>query len=162
MPAYVLIKVLGPGFYARMDTRTPVKFAIIAVIVNVVLNLILMVPLKHVGLALATSLSAWLNMGLLAVTLARRGDLKGDPRLRRRLPRVVAASVVMAIGLWAAIVFLTPTLAAGGGPAMATVAMLVAGGLAVFILLARVSGAISANDLGALLRPDHPTPGNDG
>jgi putative peptidoglycan lipid II flippase len=110
-------------------------------------------PLKHVGLALATSLSSWLNVILLATTLARRGVLKGDARLRRRLPRTVGAALVMAVGLWAAAWGLKPLMAAGGGQRIAAVVAMVAGGLAGFLLLARVSGAIEARDLKTLLRP---------
>ncbi|UTV99332.1 murein biosynthesis integral membrane protein MurJ [Marinomonas rhizomae] len=61
----MLIKVLAPGYYARQDTKTPVRIGIIAMVSNMVLNLILVWPLGHVGLALATSLSAALNAFLL-------------------------------------------------------------------------------------------------
>ena len=65
LPAYVLIKVLGPGFFAREDTVTPVKIAALCVVINLGLNLLLMAPLLHVGIALATAISAWINAGLL-------------------------------------------------------------------------------------------------
>lgn len=71
--AFMLIKILAPGFYARQDTRTPVKIGVIAMVSNMVLNLILVWPLAHAGLALATSLSAWLNAGLLYMGLRRSG-----------------------------------------------------------------------------------------
>ncbi|MDJ0738209.1 MAG: murein biosynthesis integral membrane protein MurJ [Gammaproteobacteria bacterium] len=63
--AFILIKVLAPGFYARQDTRTPVRIGVIAMLVNMVLNLLLIFPLQHAGLALATSLAAYLNAFLL-------------------------------------------------------------------------------------------------
>ena len=69
----MLIKVLAPGYYSRQDTKTPVKIGIIAMVANMVLNLILVWPLGHVGLALATSLSAALNAGLLWLGLKRGG-----------------------------------------------------------------------------------------
>lgn len=65
LPAFISIKVLAPGYYARQDTRTPVRFAVIAMVTNMVLNLLFIVPLQHAGLALATSLSATLNAFLL-------------------------------------------------------------------------------------------------
>jgi len=77
--AFMLVKVLAPGFYARQDTRTPVKIGITAMVVNMVLNLLLVFPFMyywntgHVGLALATSLAAWLNAGLLLRGLLRDG-----------------------------------------------------------------------------------------
>jgi putative peptidoglycan lipid II flippase len=72
LPAFMLIKVLAPAFFSRKDTRTPVRIAIIALVTNMVLNLVFVVPLvmlgiqgPHAGLALATSAAAWVNAGLL-------------------------------------------------------------------------------------------------
>src|SRR5690606_34017808 len=64
--AFMLIKVLAPGFFARQDTRTPVRIGVIAMVANMVFNLMLVFSLAHVGLALATTLAAFLNAGLLA------------------------------------------------------------------------------------------------
>ena len=100
VPAYVIIKVLTPGFYARSDTRTPVRLAIVAMLVNLAGNLILIWPLAHVGVALATAISAWVNVALLYAVLHRRGHLALDARLRRKLWRIAAAAAMMAIGLW--------------------------------------------------------------
>lgn len=69
---FILVKVLSPGFFARKDTKTPMKFGLVAVVTNIVLSLILLYPLQHVGLALATSLAAIVNAGLLFITLYRR------------------------------------------------------------------------------------------
>ncbi len=97
LPAYVLNKALTPGFFARHDTRTPVKASAIALIVNIVLNIALTPFLGHVGIALGTSISAWLNAGLLAAGLRKRGHLLADARLKRRLPRLILATLVMMI-----------------------------------------------------------------
>jgi putative peptidoglycan lipid II flippase len=70
---FIFIKVLAPGYYARQDTKTPVKIGIIAMVVNMVLNIILMLQFAHVGLALATALSAALNAGLLYRGLRKEG-----------------------------------------------------------------------------------------
>lgn len=70
---FIFIKVLAPGYYARQDTKTPVKIGIIAMVTNMVLNIILMIQFAHVGLALATSLSAILNAGLLFIGLRKLG-----------------------------------------------------------------------------------------
>ncbi|MDT8370927.1 MAG: murein biosynthesis integral membrane protein MurJ [Gammaproteobacteria bacterium] len=70
---FIFIKVLAPGYFARQDTKTPVSIGIIAMVTNMVLNVILMMQLAHVGLALATSLSAVLNAGLLYFGLRRSG-----------------------------------------------------------------------------------------
>ena len=70
--AFILIKVLAPAYYARQDTKTPVKIGIVAMVVNMVFNLALIFPLQHAGLALATSLSAFVNAGLLFRGLRKR------------------------------------------------------------------------------------------
>nr|WP_272873556.1 murein biosynthesis integral membrane protein MurJ [Aliamphritea spongicola] len=71
--AFMLIKVLAPGYFSRQDTKTPVRIGIVAMVVNMALNLALIGPLAHVGLALATTLSAFLNAGLLLRGLRRDG-----------------------------------------------------------------------------------------
>ena len=73
LPAFVLVKVLAPGFFARGDTATPVKIGVAAVALNLAMNVAFMVPLQHIGPALATSLAAIFNVGWLGVVLARRG-----------------------------------------------------------------------------------------
>ncbi len=74
--AFMLIKVLAPGYFARQDTKTPVRIAIKAMVANMIFNLILVFPLQHAGLALATTLSAFLNAGLLFYGLYRTGVFK--------------------------------------------------------------------------------------
>ncbi len=100
VPAYVLIKVLTPGFYARQDTKTPVRIALIAMLVNLVGNLILIWPFGHVGVAIATAISAWVNLLLLYWTLHRRDHLRLDARLMSKVWRILAAGAVMGIALW--------------------------------------------------------------
>lgn len=76
---FTLIKVLAPGFFSRQDTATPVRIGVIAMGANLVLNLILVWPLAHAGLALATSLAAFVNAGLLYRALRRQGAYRPDP-----------------------------------------------------------------------------------
>ena len=113
LPAYILIKVLVPGFYARSDTRTPVRIALIAMLVNLGMNLILIWPLQHVGLALSTALSAWVNAGLLYLALRQRGHFAIDPRLRTNAIKLLAATVAMAALLIAANPVVDPHMARG-------------------------------------------------
>lgn len=107
VPAYVMIKVLTPGFYARQDTRTPVRLAVVSMLVNLVGNLALIGPLGHVGVALSTAVSAWVNVILLYLTLRRRNHLRFDSRFRDRAWRMGVASAAMAVALW----FLNPVAA---------------------------------------------------
>jgi putative peptidoglycan lipid II flippase len=82
LTAFMLVKVLAPGFYARQNMKTPVRIGIIAMVANMVMNPLFIFPLMwwfdlgHVGLAVATSLSAWLNAGLLYRGLNREGVLR--------------------------------------------------------------------------------------
>ena len=103
--AFMLVKVLAPGFYAREDMRTPVGVGIIAMVSNMVLNVALVLPLMamfnmgHVGLALATSLSAWLNAGLLYRGLRRNAVLPGPSVPSKWLLQIGLASAVMTVVL---------------------------------------------------------------
>lgn len=97
--AFMLIKVLAPGFFARQNTRTPVKVGIIAMVANMVFNLLLIWPLAHAGLALATALSAFLNAGLLGWLLYRQGVLVFQPGWRRYGVQLVGGCAVMGLGL---------------------------------------------------------------
>jgi putative peptidoglycan lipid II flippase len=143
LPAYVLVKVLTPGYFAREDTRTPVKIAIVCLISNVVIALALIWWLAHVGIALATAISAWLNAGLLGRGLWRDGLLQPDAQLRRRLLGILGTSLAMALGLWLA----GPWLA--GLPSPLALALLIAVGGLGFLLLGHLVGAL---DLGELRR----------
>jgi putative peptidoglycan lipid II flippase len=100
LPAFVLVKVLAPGFFARGDTSTPVKIGVSAVALNLAMNVVFMVPLQHIGPALATSLAAMFNLGWLGVALVRRGHLVLDARVRRRGVGMVGATAAMAVALW--------------------------------------------------------------
>jgi integral membrane protein MviN len=97
---FILVKVLLPAFYARQDTRTPVRIAVGAILSNLVLSLALIFPLAHAGLALATSLAALINASLLYVTLCRRKYYRPLPGWVALLLRVSLANTVMAVVLW--------------------------------------------------------------
>ena len=99
---FVLIRSLTATFLARGDTATPVKAALTAVGVNVVFKFLLMAPLAQVGLALATSIGAWINFVLVVWFAGRAGHLAIDPRLRSTAARLGAAGCVLACVLWLA------------------------------------------------------------
>ena len=98
--AFMLIKVLAPGYFARQDTKTPVKIAIKAMVANMVFNLMLVFWLKHAGLALATTLSAFLNAGLLFWGLQRTGVFKATEGWMKYGLRLLFANTVMAVCLY--------------------------------------------------------------
>jgi putative peptidoglycan lipid II flippase len=98
---FVLIRSITATFLARGDTATPVKASLTAVAVNVVCKILLMAPLAQVGLALATSIGAWLNLILVAWFAARHGHFAVDAGLRRSAVRIGAAGGALALALWA-------------------------------------------------------------
>src|SRR6185312_5832899 len=95
LPAYVMIKVLHPSFFAREDTKTPMIFAGIAMASNIVLSFTLLLAIGATGIAIATMLSGWLNVALLIVALRRREGFMLDQTFRRRFAGICAASAVM-------------------------------------------------------------------
>lgn len=104
---FILVKVLAPGFYARQDTRTPVRVGVVAMMTNISLNVAIVVPLArsgypapHAGLALATSLSAFVNAGLLFRALRRDGIYRPQPGWGLFGLRIVLASAAMVALLW--------------------------------------------------------------
>jgi len=152
LPAFVLVKVLAPGFFAREDTKTPVRFALTAMAVNVAIALVLIWPLAHVGLALATSLASWLNAGLLLMALLRRGQFSLDARLRHRLPRIVLASGGMSLALAAGLRWSPITDAVSTAEEIGGLTLLILIGLASYTFLAHLSGAAHWRDVTAALR----------
>lgn len=154
LPAYVLIKVLVPCFYAREDTRTPVRIAVLCVVVNTLAALALMQVLAHVGIALATVISAWLNAGLLALTLRRRGFFALSAEVRRRVPRMALATLAMAAVLWLLLPYLLPWLDLRIGWRVAMLAILVAAGGAAFAAAALATGAADLREVRRLFARD--------
>ena len=152
LPAYVLIKALAPGFFAREDTATPVKIAAAALILNVGVALALMPVLAHVGIALATAISSWFNAGMLAVLLYRRGLLEPDRRLVQRLIRILAASALMAGGLWLGERLLGGWLMRSDPAGIGALFVLVAGGIAIYGVLAQLLRATSLGEMKDMLR----------
>jgi putative peptidoglycan lipid II flippase len=102
LPAFALVKVLTPGFFARGDTMTPLKIGVAAVALNLAMNLVFMHPLKAVGPALATSLASAFNVLLLVMVLNRRRHFVLDAAARRRIPRILLAGAVMATAIFGA------------------------------------------------------------
>ncbi|MFN3076987.1 MAG: murein biosynthesis integral membrane protein MurJ [Alphaproteobacteria bacterium] len=152
LPAFVLAKVLTPGFFARHDTKTPVKVATIALVINIGLNLILMGPLKHVGIALATAFSAWINALLLGLILYRRGQFRIDDRLQRRLPRLFLSCAVLGGGLFVGQSYLEAYLSGPFLVRTTALAVLVTGGMGLFAGLAFLTGTTRLSDFRGLRR----------
>lgn len=157
LPAYVMVKVFAPGFFAREDTATPVRIAVWSVLANVAINLALMPVLGHVGLALGTALAAWLNAIMLGWILHRRGLFVLDDRLKQRLPRLALATIAMTAALVPAAHALAPWLHGTGLQRVTGLVALVVLGLLVFGFAAQIMGAARLAELRAMLRrPQRP------
>ncbi len=158
LPAYVLIKVLVPGFYARADTKTPVRIALVAMLVNLAGNLVLIWPLAHVGLALSTAISAWVNVLLLWWTLRRRGHFTIDARLARSAIRLVAATLAMTALLLALNPIVDAHMGRGFGERAVVLGALMALAAALYFGAAFAFGAYRWGDLKAQLTRRAPPP----
>ena len=154
LPAFVLVKAFTPGFFAREDTRTPLIIAVVAIVVNIALNLLFLygTALAQVGIALATSLSGWLNAALLAGVLRRRDHWIADQRLAARALRMLAATAGMGIALWLALILLAPIVAqANVKGALAFVALCVLGA-AVYAALGALLGIVRLSEMRFVMR----------
>uniref|UniRef100_UPI0005B295E8 murein biosynthesis integral membrane protein MurJ n=1 Tax=Methylobacterium sp. B34 TaxID=95563 RepID=UPI0005B295E8 len=152
IPAYVIVKSLNAAFFARHDTVTPVRVAVIVTVATALLALALMPWLGHVGIALATGLTAWLDVGLLVAAMRKRGLFDLDDRLKHHAPRIAVAAVGMGGMLMAGEWLLAPWLAAPSTALrFAALGMLVSGGAMAFGTLALVLGGASVGDVRRML-----------
>ncbi|MBL4748522.1 MAG: murein biosynthesis integral membrane protein MurJ [Magnetovibrio sp.] len=147
LPAFVMVKALAPGYFAREDMSTPIKIGGVCVVVNIVIAVSLMAPMAHVGLAVATVVSQWLNVILLATVLIRRKHFRFDARLRKRLPRIFMASVIMAMIVLALQSFLAPQLHGALFDRILALMGIIGGGLLTYALCAYLFGAATLRDV---------------
>ena len=152
LPAFVVLKVLVPAFFAHGDTSTPVKVGFLAIGLNLALNLAFMVPLRHMGPALATSLSALFNVIVLGVLLTRRRHMHIDRRLRTRLARMALAAFAMALVLVFAQRWLFIQVEARPILRWTALAALICCGLAAYAAAGQLLGAFDLRELVAMLR----------
>jgi putative peptidoglycan lipid II flippase len=161
LPAYVIVKILNPGFFAREDTRTPVWTALVALTFNVILNVWIVRRFGIVGLAAATACSASLNCLLLYAMLHRRGWFRFTAKLGGRIARQIAASAAMGGVLW----WLMPRLGANYGAGVLdrvwSLAVLVGAGGVTFFAAAWAFGALDKDLLAQLRRRRPPRDAKD-
>lgn len=144
--AFMLIKVLAPGFYARQDMKTPVRIGIIAMISNMLLNLVFVLPLYfiwnigHVGLALATSASAFLNMGLLWRGLVKKGVYRPAAPWGKTLLQLAVANLAMAAVLLVLLPYVDGWVEWAWRERIAALAVLCLAGLATYAVMLLITG----------------------
>ncbi|MGR3380542.1 murein biosynthesis integral membrane protein MurJ [Roseovarius indicus] len=152
VPAFVLQKILQPVFFAREDTKSPFRFALVAMVVNALLAVGLSFAIGWLAAAIATTAAAW----VMVWQLARGGRAFGkvarfDDRFRRRIWRIIAASVLMGVVLWAVSALLTPLFGLGGWRWLALLALLAAGTVA-YALSGQLLGAFRLSEFKEAMR----------
>lgn len=160
LPAFVLIKVFSPAYFAREDTKTPMRYAAISLTVNTLGSIALFFLFRAIGwmpqlgIAVATTIGGWLNAGLLWRTLRARGNYVADARLKRSLPLIVLASVVMAGVLWLAAQHLGSALQVSHGfvGQAGALTALVALGMIVYAAAILATGVMSPGQLARFTR----------
>jgi len=141
LPAFVIQKILQPLYFAREDTRRPFYFALVAMIINAALALGLAPVIGWTAAAIGTTVAGWAMVVLLAYGARNMGDAASfDDRFRRRIPRIIIASGLMGIVLWAAMIVGAGAFALPGWRYLA---------LLILVLLGAVSYAISGQITGA-------------
>jgi putative peptidoglycan lipid II flippase len=154
LPAYVLVKVLTPGFYARKDVKTPVKIAVGVLLASVIGNFLLIPVVGIYSLAMVTSAGAWINMGLLFAILGLRGHFRMPGWLVGRVARQLLAAVAMAVALWLLRGFFADYFAGSAGRRILAVGALVSVGGLVYFGLAWMIGGMDKGDIKSLFRRD--------
>jgi putative peptidoglycan lipid II flippase len=149
LPAFVLVKVLVPGFFARGDTAMPVKIGMFIVALNLGLNIVFMGPLQHIGPPLASSLAAWVNVVALGWVLHRRGHLALDRQISRSVPRMLLAGVAMLLVLYGLEIHMFRPLT--GALRWAGLAGLVAAGMLVYGVVGQAIGGFDLRAVSARL-----------
>lgn len=152
LPAYVLVKVLTPNFFARKDTRTPVLTAAASLVVTVAGNFLLVPSLGVLGLAVAGSIGAWCNVVLLMMVLRSRGYFRLPPRIVGRIVRIAIAAVIMGTALWFVMTPLDAWFSGSTIERTVAIGAVMATGLGTFALAAALLGVLDKQTIQRLRR----------
>ena len=147
LPGYVLIKVLQPGYFARENTKAPMMMAGVTVVVNIVVSLLLVGPLGHVGIAIGTTVAAWVNVFLLARGL--KGMVMPEKSFWTRCLRICMASVAMGVIVWLGLQVLGPWFKEAFWKQCVALGLLIGLGMGVYAVLVLMLKATSLTALKA-------------
>ena len=151
LPAFVWHKIFSPAFFAREDTKTPMRFALIAIAINTVLALILFPRFGFLSVAFATALAAWVQVGLLAYELHRRGLFQPKGDLTGKLVRIVVASGALGAFLHFSLRYIDPLTGILFGRYWLAVICISGVGMIVYLIIATMVGAARPSDYKALI-----------
>ena len=157
VPAFVLLRILQPAFFARQDTKTPMRFSLISVGVNIVLGVALFYAIGFTGVAIATSVAAWISVLQMWVSLTRRGVWRPTPRAVFKITRVALASAALGGALFLANLFRADIEAAIGavlphGVKEISIVLICTAGLALYPALLFAFGGVTPAEFKAALR----------
>ncbi len=152
LPAFVLLKTVTPLYFAREDTKTPFKFALVSMLVNVVIAVGLAGIMGYLAAALGTTLAAWANFWLLwRGTKSMDGAAAIDARLAKAAPRILAASIIMGAAIWGISALIEPHFS-GGLRYVALIGMVAVGGAVYAVTVVLLGGLSPAQLKGAFKR----------
>jgi putative peptidoglycan lipid II flippase len=150
MPAYICVKVLSSAYWARQDTKTPVKVSVIATAFNIVMSLTLINFIGVAGISVSTGIAGWVQFYLLKRWLDGDEVARTDERFRRNVPKIIFASVLfMGIGLIVIKTLLAGAFAGFHGlvPQIGALVLLVAGGMGIYGIAVFTTGVAGAKDI---------------
>jgi putative peptidoglycan lipid II flippase len=147
LPAYIMIKIFSSIFFARENTKTPVQAGIIAMLLNLILNLLLIKPLQHVGLALATAIAAWFNSGYLFYYLHKEGAMPISKRFALFLPKLGVASAVCLGVLYGMKIYFWPLMQGNFTYRVLGLCVMVGVGIITYLSFSFITGIIKKSDL---------------
>ena len=154
LPAFLAVKIFAPGFYANHDTKTPFKIAVLCVAVNLFFNLffVYVVKMDQTGMALATTIAGWVNVGTMMAILYKRGIYAPDAMLKSRLIKMLIASAIMAAALYVAQSAVNDWYDQGPAMKVAALSLVIVIGMAVFGTSVLILKAYDATMITKLMR----------
>ncbi|MCK5284879.1 MAG: murein biosynthesis integral membrane protein MurJ [Alphaproteobacteria bacterium] len=147
LPAYIAVKVFSTAHWARQDTVTPVKIAVVATIANIVMSLIFIWYIGVAGVALATGIAGWIQFIMHLQVLKACGASRFDDRFKRVFPRIAFSTCVMAVSLYVSANILDSWIYDGLMKKIFAIVFLVGGGIVVYGGSVLVTGAIKLGDV---------------
>lgn len=147
LPAFVGVKVLSTALYAQENTKTPVKITLVCALLNIILCLVLKGPLQHAGIATATSIAGWVQVGILVHNLYKRDELRFDANLKKNMVKIAIATLVMTITLLVGNVATATMFAMGGIKALLALTMIIGIAGSLYLALIFVTKVIDLKNI---------------
>ncbi|MFY9287700.1 MAG: murein biosynthesis integral membrane protein MurJ [Alphaproteobacteria bacterium] len=152
IPAFLLVKVFTASFFARHNTVTPVKIAVISMVVNIVLSVALLGPLQHIGIALSNSAALWTNAILLLIGLKQRKIEIMDAKLRQRLPPLITSSLAMCAVTYGLVRYLSSWFVGEAAHEVLALAIIIGCSSLAYGVFLHISGAMRIHEVLAILK----------